>query len=240
MSCCRVLVNQTKRIVNSLISMSSRQMSMTRGLGAYPAVVKSLNDKREYRLITLDNGLRALLVSDLRGTSDEDLAIIQDCSVESESDDVDSDWSEESDHSGKWNCEALLSNQQSIEDDEFGIHHHDLESAREGENKSAAALCVSVGSFSDPDDIPGFANFLEHMVFMGNEKYPLENGFDYYINKYGGSTNATTDCERTVFNFDMDRKHFRKSLDIFANMFVSPLFLNDRVDREIQAVDSGQ
>lgn len=28
--------------------------------------------------------------------------------------------------------------------------------------QAAAALCISVGSFSDPDDLPGFAHFLEH------------------------------------------------------------------------------
>jgi secreted Zn-dependent insulinase-like peptidase len=31
---------------------------------------------------------------------------------------------------------------------------------------------VKVGSFSDPPEIPGMAHFLEHMVFMGSEKYP--------------------------------------------------------------------
>ncbi|KAL3869596.1 hypothetical protein ACJMK2_042264 [Sinanodonta woodiana] len=195
-------------------------MSMTSAHGANPAIVKSLNDKREYRLITLNNGLRALLVSDLTGTADEDLSIIQDCTVGSESDETDSECSEESDHS---------------EDEKFG---KDLESTREGEKKSAAALCIGVGSFSDPDDIPGFAHFLEHMVFMGSEKYPTENDFDDYISKYGGSTNAMTDCERTFFHFDVERKHFRKSLDRFANFFVSPCLQNDSVDREIKAVDS--
>lgn len=28
--------------------------------------------------------------------------------------------------------------------------------------QAAAALCISVGSFSDPDDLPGLAHFLEH------------------------------------------------------------------------------
>lgn len=28
--------------------------------------------------------------------------------------------------------------------------------------QSAAALCVGVGSFSDPNDLPGLAHFLEH------------------------------------------------------------------------------
>jgi nardilysin len=27
---------------------------------------------------------------------------------------------------------------------------------------------VNVGSFNDPDDIPGLAHYLEHMLFMGN------------------------------------------------------------------------
>lgn len=28
--------------------------------------------------------------------------------------------------------------------------------------QAAAALCISVGSFSDPDELPGLAHFLEH------------------------------------------------------------------------------
>lgn len=38
--------------------------------------------------------------------------------------------------------------------------------------QAACGLCVGVGSFSDPPEIPGMAHFLEHMVFMGSEKYP--------------------------------------------------------------------
>ena len=33
--------------------------------------------------------------------------------------------------------------------------------------QSAAALCVSVGSFSDPPEIPGLAHFLEHSMCVG-------------------------------------------------------------------------
>ena len=31
--------------------------------------------------------------------------------------------------------------------------------------QSAAALCISAGNFSDPEDIPGLAHFLEHSKF---------------------------------------------------------------------------
>lgn len=47
--------------------------------------------------------------------------------------------------------------------------------------QAACALSVSVGSYSDPPDIQGLAHFVEHMVFMGSEKYPKENDFDSYI-----------------------------------------------------------
>jgi protease-3 len=33
--------------------------------------------------------------------------------------------------------------------------------------KSAAALSVGVGSFSDPFEAQGLAHYLEHMLFMG-------------------------------------------------------------------------
>jgi len=45
---------------------------------------------------------------------------------------------------------------------------------------------------------------------------------------------------QTNFYFDIEREYFRKALDKFAHFFVSPLLLQDTVDREIQAVDSGQ
>ncbi|XP_023392558.1 nardilysin isoform X1 [Pteropus vampyrus] len=103
---------------------------------------------------------------------------------------------------------------------------------------SAAALCVGVGSFADPDDLPGLAHFLEHMVFMGSLKYPDENGFDAFLKKHGGSDNASTDCERTVFQFDVQRKYFKEALDRWAQFFIHPLMIRDAIDREVEAVDS--
>uniref|UniRef100_A0A673C948 Nardilysin-like n=1 Tax=Sphaeramia orbicularis TaxID=375764 RepID=A0A673C948_9TELE len=106
------------------------------------------------------------------------------------------------------------------------------------EEEQDTALCISVGSFSDPDDLPGLAHFLEHMVFMGSEKYPAENGFDAFLKKHGGSDNASTDCERTIFQFDVQRKYFREALDRWAQFFICPLMIEDAIDREVEAVDS--
>ncbi|KAJ6663090.1 hypothetical protein lerEdw1_010683 [Lerista edwardsae] len=106
------------------------------------------------------------------------------------------------------------------------------------EKQSAAALAVCIGSFCDPDDLPGLAHFLEHMVFMGSKKYPDENGFDTFLKKHGGTDNASTDTERTVFQFDVQKKYFKEALDRWAQFFIEPLMIKDAIGREVEAVDS--
>ena len=44
-------------------------------------------------------------------------------------------------------------------------------------DKSSASLDVKVGCSLDPKPLYGTAHFLEHMLFMGTEKYPSENEY---------------------------------------------------------------
>ncbi|XP_069594014.1 nardilysin [Ranitomeya imitator] len=193
-------------------------------------IIKSPSDPKKYRFIQLDNGLRALLISDM--------ASFGHTACES------SDEEEEEDDDDDGDEEEYDSEEDSGDDDEEEEDDEDSDSQCAKDKKgcteklSAAALCIGVGSFSDPEDLPGLAHFLEHMVFMGSEKYPDENGFDAFLKKHGGSDNASTDCERTIFQFDVQRKHFKQALDRWAQFFVSPLMVSDAIDREVQAVDS--
>ena len=82
------------------------------------------------------------------------------------------------------------------------------------------------------------AHFLEHMIFMGSEKYPDENSFHEFVQKHGGSHNAQTDCEQTIFYFDIQRKNFEECLDRFAQFFIAPLMKKDAMERERKAVHS--
>ena len=41
-------------------------------------------------------------------------------------------------------------------------------------DKASAAMDVNVGNFSDPEDLPGLAHCVEHMLFMGTKKVCLE------------------------------------------------------------------
>lgn len=69
------------------------------------------------------------------------------------------------------------------------------------------------------------------MLFMGSEKYPAENEYSEFISKHGGSDNAFTDFEMTVYFFDVSQPAFAKALDIFANSFVKPLLREDSLER---------
>lgn len=108
----------------------------------------------------------------------------------------------------------------------------------DGLDKASAAVDVHVGSFSDPESIPGVAHFLEHLLFMGTEKYPVENDYMEFLAAHGGNSNAFTDDEHTNYFFEVSAEHFEPALDRFAQFFVAPLFNPDGTSREMQAVDS--
>jgi nardilysin len=115
---------------------------------------------------------------------------------------------------------------------------HKPEDSADQEILAAADLTVSVGSFHEPKEIGGLAHFLEHMLFMGSEKYPKENGYSQFIAENGGNYNAMTENEYTTYYFDVSETAFPEALDRFAQQFVSPLLLKDALQREREAVDS--
>ena len=104
--------------------------------------------------------------------------------------------------------------------------------------QSAAALAVNVGHFDDPKDRQGLAHYLEHMLFLGTEKYPKVGEFQSYISQHGGTNNAWTGTEHTCFFFDVTPNAFENALDRFSQFFTAPLFNEEALDKERQAVDS--
>ena len=105
-------------------------------------------------------------------------------------------------------------------------------------DKAAASLSVSVGSGSDPKDREGLAHFLEHMLFLGTEKYPEAGAYQQFINDHGGSHNAYTAFDETNYFFDVNASDLEPTLDQFAQFFIAPLFNPQYVDREKHAVHS--
>eukprot|EP00123_Amoebidium_parasiticum_P017153 comp23732_c1_seq1/m.40925 comp23732_c1_seq1/g.40925 ORF comp23732_c1_seq1/g.40925 comp23732_c1_seq1/m.40925 type:complete len:972 (-) comp23732_c1_seq1:688-3603(-) len=105
-------------------------------------------------------------------------------------------------------------------------------------DKAAAAIDVHVGQLHDPVELPGLAHFLEHLLFMGTEKYPNENAFSQFLSQHGGNSNAYTSLEHTNYYFDIQHSFLDPALDIFAQFFICPLFLENTKDREVAAVNS--
>ncbi|KAL4892080.1 Metalloenzyme, LuxS/M16 peptidase-like protein [Aspergillus ambiguus] len=70
-------------------------------------------------------------------------------------------------------------------------------------DKASAAVNVNVGNFSDADDMPGMAHAVEHLLFMGTEKYPKENAYNQYLAAHSGSSNAYTAATETNYFFEV-------------------------------------
>lgn len=105
-------------------------------------------------------------------------------------------------------------------------------------DKAAASLTVFRGSFDDPSDRLGLAHFLEHMLFIGTEKYPEADGYFSFVQAHGGGSNAYTATDHTNYFFDIQPESFPEGLDRFAQFFISPLLQKEYVEREKNAVNS--
>ncbi len=104
--------------------------------------------------------------------------------------------------------------------------------------RSAASLAVGAGSLLDPDNRQGLAHFLEHMLFLGTEKYPTPGSYQEFVSTNDGFTNAFTSEQITNYHFEIAPAAFEEGLDRFSQFFTAPLFNQELVDREIRAVDS--
>lgn len=174
------------------------------------------SDKKQYRLVTLANGLECLLIhEETRAEEDDESAT--------------GSGSESGSDGGSESGNGSESGSGSDGDD-------DDDGART--QRAACAVVVGVGSWADPAGTPGAAHFLEHLLFLGSAKYPAENQYDGFLSKHGGSSNAQTDVEHTSYYFDVLPGAFREALDVFAQFFVEPTFAPGMVAREVKAIDN--
>lgn len=104
-------------------------------------------------------------------------------------------------------------------------------------DKSAAAMSIETGSWHDPENQPGLAHFLEHMLFLGNKKYPAPEHFQNFITTSGGMLNAYTASDHTVFGFNINNSDFSEALDMWSQFFISPLFDPNSLAKEKEVVD---
>ena len=84
----------------------------------------------------------------------------------------------------------------------------------------------------------GLAHFIEHMFKMGTKKYPDLDEFNTYLSSNGGHYNAYTARDHTNYQFQIFPHAMEGALERFSDRFVSPLFPEQYVTKEINAVNS--
>lgn len=105
-------------------------------------------------------------------------------------------------------------------------------------DRSAAALSVGAGSLDDPPGKNGLAHFLEHMLFLGTEKYPKADGYQKHLSSHAGFGNAYTANDHVNYYFEVAPSGYEEALDRFAQFFIAPLFNKEFASREVNAVNS--
>jgi len=101
--------------------------------------------------------------------------------------------------------------------------------------RCAAVLRVAAGSHDVPSAWPGLAHFLEHLLFLGTERFPANEGLMTYVQRHGGQVNASTRERTTDFFFELPVSTFGDALERLADMLAHPrLVLEDQLrEREV-------
>ena len=87
----------------------------------------------------------------------------------------------------------------------------------------AVGLFVGVGSRREDEGHAGLSHLLEHLVFKGTRRYPEAGGLSEAIEGCGGSVNAATDRELTIYTARVPAEAASRALEVVADLVLSPL-----------------
>ena len=87
----------------------------------------------------------------------------------------------------------------------------------------AVGLFVGVGSRREDEAHAGLSHLLEHLVFKGTRRYPEPGGLSEAVEGCGGTVNAATDRELTVYSARVPTEAASRALDVVADLVLSPL-----------------
>ncbi|MDO7896486.1 pyrroloquinoline quinone biosynthesis protein PqqF [Pseudomonas citrulli] len=91
-----------------------------------------------------------------------------------------------------------------------------------GLTRSAAVLRVAAGSHDEPLAWPGLAHLLEHLFFLGTQRFPAGEHLMAYVQRHGGQINARTSERTTDFFFEIPPTAFADGLERLGDMLAHP------------------
>ena len=99
----------------------------------------------------------------------------------------------------------------------------------------AVVLCYLAGSRDERPDEHGLAHFLEHMMFKGSAAYE-PGAIDRLTQRLGGTSNAFTSHDATVYHFQFERGAWEEALRIEADRMRGLSLLAGEVELEREVI----
>ncbi len=101
-----------------------------------------------------------------------------------------------------------------------------------GSRSVAVAAYVLAGSRLESTAEAGVAHFMEHLTFKGTARYPSSRAISEAVEGVGGSANAATDRESTVYWARVPRREAARAIDVLGELVVRPRLTDADIDQE--------
>jgi predicted Zn-dependent peptidase len=101
-----------------------------------------------------------------------------------------------------------------------------------GTRSLAVAVTVLVGSREERRSDAGLAHFMEHITFRGTRSLPTSRAVSEAVEGVGGTSNASTGRESTVYWTRLPVRHAARAFDVLGELLMRPLLRDEDVARE--------
>lgn len=101
-----------------------------------------------------------------------------------------------------------------------------------GSRSVSIAAYVLAGSRLETVAEAGVAHFMEHITFKGTAAYPSSRAISEAVEGVGGSANAATDRESTVYWVRVPRRQAATAMEVIGELIVRPRLADADIDQE--------
>ncbi len=91
---------------------------------------------------------------------------------------------------------------------------------------------VLAGSRHEAPDQAGCAHFMEHITFKGTRDYPTTRALSEAVEGLGGSFNASTDRETTVYYVRVPVRHVETAMHVLGELVARPILDEAEIEHE--------
>ncbi len=104
--------------------------------------------------------------------------------------------------------------------------------------RAAALVKVGAGSHHETDALPGLAHLLEHLLFRGSQRYHADERLMAWIQRQGGSVNATTLARHSAYFFEVAASSLAEGITRLRDTLQAPLLSLEDIRQELAVIDA--